>query len=278
MSRKIAVILLLLVLPAATPAETLVLLQGYLGDGDYWRESGITRMLARNGWADAGTLSFTPYGIRADRPPPKSHRRAYTVTLPSEAPLMMQHRYLEQYLDVIRNLYPHESLLLVGHSAGGVLGRLYMVTHPDKPVGVLITIASPHLGTESAEIGVMAGDSPLGWLAPLIGGSKLNRSQNLYYELVRERPGSLLFWLNRQERPSSIDVSIVRNDDLLMRTWGPDRNQVAVLSGGPREILTKGAAARYFAQIIISHYRARGSCNTALYTPNGSSGLVISPA
>ena len=79
---------------------------------------------------------------------------------------MMQHRYLEQYLDVIRNLYPHESLLLVGHSAGGVLGRLYMVTHPDKPVGVLITIASPHLGTESAEIGVMAGDSPLGWLAP----------------------------------------------------------------------------------------------------------------
>ena len=54
------------------------------------------------------------------------------MALPSEAPLMMQHRYLEQYLDIIRNLYPHESLLLVGHSAGGVLGRLYMVTYPDK--------------------------------------------------------------------------------------------------------------------------------------------------
>jgi hypothetical protein len=50
MTRKIAVILLLLVLPAATPAETLVLLQGYLGDEDYWREAGITNLLDRNGW------------------------------------------------------------------------------------------------------------------------------------------------------------------------------------------------------------------------------------
>ena len=94
MSRKIAVILLLLALPAATPAETLVLLQGYLGDEDYWREAGITRLLDRNGWADAGTLHFTPYGIRADRPAPASNRRVYTLALPSEAPLMVQLRYM----------------------------------------------------------------------------------------------------------------------------------------------------------------------------------------
>jgi alpha-beta hydrolase superfamily lysophospholipase len=56
---------------------------------------------------------------------------------------MVQLRYLEQYLDVIHERDPHESLLLAGHSAGGVLGLLYMVTHPDKPVGALITFASP---------------------------------------------------------------------------------------------------------------------------------------
>ena len=77
-----------------------MLLHGYLGDEDYWRKAGVTRLLAQNGWDEASTLRTTPYGIRADRPPPKSHRRVYTVTFPSEEPLMMQHRYLEQYLDV----------------------------------------------------------------------------------------------------------------------------------------------------------------------------------
>ena len=73
-----------------------MLLQGYLGDEDEWREEGITRLLTQNGWNDAGTLRTTPYGIRFDRPTPASNRGVYTVALPSEAPLMMQHCYLEQ--------------------------------------------------------------------------------------------------------------------------------------------------------------------------------------
>ncbi len=145
--------LLLLVIPVTAPADTLILLQGYLADGDYWRESGITRMLADNGWADAGTLHSTPYGIRSDHPTPTSNRRVYTMALPSEAPLMVQLRFMEQYLDVVRNLYPNESLILSGHSAGGVLGRLYMVEQPDIPIGALITFARPHLGTDMQKSG-----------------------------------------------------------------------------------------------------------------------------
>ena len=249
MCTKIAriLLLLLLILPATAPAETLVLLQGYLADEDYWRETGITRMLGGNGWADAGTLRTTRNGVRADRPPPKSSRRVYTLALPSEAPLMVQLRYLEQYLAVILNLHPYESLILVGHSAGGVLGRLYMVEHPDTAVGALITFASPHLGTDSAEIGAMAGNSPLGWVAPLLGGGTLNRSQGLYYDLVRERPGSLLFWLNHQEHPTSRYISIVREDegllnfgDLVVPAWSQDMNQVAALRGRARKIVTPG--------------------------------------
>jgi len=246
MSRKIAGILLLLMLPATAPAETLVLLQGYLADEDYWRESGITHMLARNGWVDAGTLRATPAGIRVDRPTPASKRRVYTLALPSEAPLMVQLGYLEQYLDVIRNLYPNESLVLSGHSAGGVLGRLYMVRHPDSPVGALITFASPHLGTDSAEIGTAVGNSPLGWFAPLVDGGTLNRSQGLYYDLVRERPGSLLFWLNRQEHPASRYISVVREDDgllnlgdLVVPAWSQDMNHVVALRGRANRVVTQ---------------------------------------
>jgi triacylglycerol lipase len=248
MCRKIALTIILLSVSSATAlAETLVLLQGYLADEDYWRGAGITRVLADSGWADAGTLRTTRNGIRADRPPPKSNRRVYTLALPSEAPLMVQLRYLEQYLGFIEKLHPYESLILAGHSAGGVLGRLYMVQHPDTPVGALITFASPHLGTESAEIGAMAGDSPLGWIAPLIGGGTLNRSQGLYYDLVRERPGSLLFWLNHQQHPASVYISVVREDnglpgfgDLVVPSWSQDMNEVAALRGRGRKIVTQG--------------------------------------
>ena len=267
MCRKIAriLLLLLLALPVTVSAETLVLLQGYLADEDYWRETGITRMLAHAGWADAGTLHATRNGIRADRPTPGSNRRFYTLGLPSEAPLMVQLRYLEQYLDVILKRHPNESLTLVGHSAGGVLGRLYMVQHPDIQVGALITFASPHLGTDSAEIGAMAGNSPLGWVAPLIGGSTLNRSQGLYRELVRERPGSLLFWLNRQEHPASRYISVVRNDDGLLNlgdmvvpAWSQDMNHVAALRGRASKISTPGGHAltsqdgKLLLQILIN--------------------------
>jgi pimeloyl-ACP methyl ester carboxylesterase len=248
MRRQIAgIILLLLVFPVTVPAETMVLLQGYLADEDYWRGAGITRMLASSGWADAGTLRTSRSGIRAERPLPKSTRRVYTLALPSEAPLLVQLRHLEQYLEFIQNRHPYQSLILAGHSAGGVLGRLYMVTHPDTPVDALITFASPHLGTESAEIGAMAGDSPLGWIAPLIGGGTLNRSRGLYYDLVRERPGSLLFWLNHQAHPASLYISIVREDDgpisfgdLVVPSWSQDMNQVAALRGRASKIVTSG--------------------------------------
>ena len=132
---------------------------------------------------------------------------------------------------------------MVGHSAGGVLARLYLVRQPDSGVDALITIASPHLGTGSAELGAMAGQSPLAWVAPLLGGDTFNRSQSLFQDLVRERPGSLLFWLNRQPHPRARYIAIVRDDDSLLGlgevivpTWSQDMNNVYALRGWVRTI------------------------------------------
>ena len=88
----------------------------------------------------------------------------------------MQLQVLVPQVEYLRTHHPEERVFLAGHSAGGVLARLYMVTHPKVPVAALITIASPHLGTGAAELGLMAGDSSLGFLAPLVAGSTLNRS------------------------------------------------------------------------------------------------------
>jgi pimeloyl-ACP methyl ester carboxylesterase len=150
---------------------------------------------------------------------------------------MYQEQQLEAYLSALRERHPDEPLILAGHSAGGVLGRLHMVRNPTQAVSALITIASPHLGTESAELGLRAGQSPLSWLTGLVGADTLNRSQGLFFDLVRERPGNLLFWLNRQQHPEARYISVVRNGenslfgDLVVPEWSQDMNRVQALYG-----------------------------------------------
>ncbi len=234
-------------LSLGTQAAVLVLVPGYLGDGGSWRESGVTTVLGGAGWADGGHLGMGPRGVLVRGRSPASPRTLYTLSLPTEAPLLMQARYLTAYLDVLHKRHPDETLLLAGHSAGGVVARLGMVQNPESAVAVLITLASPHLGTQSAELGAMAGQSPLAFMAPMLGGNTLNRSQGLYRDLARERPNSLLYWLNRQQHPHAVYVSIVRKDDSLLGLgdmvvpdWSQDMNNVQALRGRSRTLQVAG--------------------------------------
>lgn len=74
----------------------------------------------------------------------------------------------------------------------------------------------------------------------------LGRSEGLYFDLVRERPGSLLFWLNRQPHPPARYVSVVRDEslswvgDLVVPVWSQDMNQVIQLRGRAITIPTAG--------------------------------------
>jgi len=237
-------LLCLLCLPAgALWAETLVLMQGYQAKGVDWRDAGITETLIAAGWADGGHLR-SPQGALKEQ----AGRRFFTLKLSSEAPLMYQLRELTGYLQRIRQDRPQQSLILVGHSAGGVLGRLYMVRQPQSGVAALITFASPHLGTESAEVGLKLGQGLLGWASSLLGREDdlLGRSQGLFADLVRERPGSMLFWLNRQPHPQSRYISVVRDDrlswfgDLVVPVWSQDMNRVQALMGRAVSIPSTG--------------------------------------
>lgn len=229
--------------PVTVYGEALVLIHGYLGNSDNWRDSSITNQLEAAGWQDGGLLRPGWHGVGW----PPGGKTYYTVALPTEAPLLVQLSHFAAYLELVHARHPGESLVLVGHSAGGVLARLYMVQYPGAGVDVLVTIASPHLGTETAEIGAVIGSTPLAWLAPFLGAGVFNRSQALYRELVRERPGSLLFWLNRQPHPDALYVSIVRENDsllgfgdLLVPTWSQDMNHVLALRGRARAVATPG--------------------------------------
>jgi len=213
-------------------ADTLVLVQGYRGDVGSWRGTGITSVLQKHDWQDGGHFSTRAGKVIHWASGIQSKNRFYTIDLPTEAAITTQSGILAQYLQQIVTLHKDEPLHLAGHSAGGIVARAMMVGFPDMKISTLISIASPNRGTGAAETGLQVSNSPLGWFAPMVGADTLNRSRGLYAQLVRERPGTFLGWLNHQKHPNSRYVSIVRvNPDDLVPTWSQDLNGVAALAG-----------------------------------------------
>jgi pimeloyl-ACP methyl ester carboxylesterase len=215
MSLRIITFLFISFLSASSYAgKTVVLIHGYLGDASSWHANGIVAAL--QGYD------------------------TYTVNLPSEAPLVVQAQYLDVYLRDIKAKHPQNSLVLVGHSAGGVVARLVMVKSGIAIQG-LITISSPHLGTDKAELGYKISNSPLAWIAPFLGLSTINRSRDLYRDLMREHPSSLIFWLNRQPHPKAFYASIVRiAGDKWVAPYSQDLNDVPALRGLATTITSVG--------------------------------------
>jgi triacylglycerol lipase len=232
---------------SAHAGQTLVLVHGYLADGSSWRPSGIVYALQHAGWQDGGHL-FPNSALPGWITPSSTERYLYTVTLPSEAPLMVQTQWLSHYLHFLQAKHPDNSLILVGHSAGGVVARLSMV-YSGLPIKGLITISSPHLGTDKAEWAVLASNSPFSWFAPFFGLDTINRSEGLYWDLIRETPATPLFWFNRQPHPEARYISIVRvgqaigaGDDLVP-AYSQDMNHVPALQGRALTITSVGTHA-----------------------------------
>jgi pimeloyl-ACP methyl ester carboxylesterase len=216
--KKVSSLVLLIGFLFAQPlqADRLVLVQGYLAKSSSWHESGIAQVLVSRGWSYGGEFYLASDGARTHHPAfdaDTAQHVFYSVSIPTEAPVQLQSYYLGAYLKRLRQLFPDEPVTLVGHSAGGVVARYTMVKLPGLKINRLITIASPHLGTDRAELGRLAGDTPLSLIAPLVGAGTLNRSQGLYNDLLPEMPRRMLFWLNRQSHPEAEYISIVRDQE-----------------------------------------------------------------
>ena len=240
----IAVLVLVTGLFSATGrADVLVLVHGYLSGAQSWDASGITGVLQQHDWQRAGVYVAGPAGIQqVPASGVQAANKFYAVDLPSEAPVLVQVYLLNEILDTIGRTHKDEPMILVGHSAGGVVARATLVRGNHENVSALITIASPHLGTSRAEQALDATDIPfpISMVTDFFAGETYDtamRSRSLYVDLVRPQPGTLLYWLNSQPHPDIEYFSIVRGSseagwgDYIVPAYSQDMNNVPALQG-----------------------------------------------
>ena len=228
---------------AAARADVLVLVHGYLSGAQSWDASGITGVLQQHDWQRAGVYVAGPAGIQqVPASGVQAANKFYAVDLPSEAPVLVQVYLLNEILDTISRTHKDEPVILVGHSAGGVVARATLVRGHHDNVTALITIASPHLGTSRAEQALDATDIPfpISMVTDFFAGETYDtamRSRSLYVDLVRPQPGTLLYWLNSQPHPDIEYFSIVRGSseagwgDYIVPAYSQDMNNVPALQG-----------------------------------------------
>lgn len=225
-------------------ADVAVLVHGYLGDAASWEVSGVGTALAASGWQRAGVVITGFPGPLLPPPLPAAPRKQYAVELASTAPLAVQADALTRALRTVEARHPGESFTLVGHSAGGVVARLALVRGGAGQTKRLITIASPHLGTERALEAIEATHSggPFKIIKDFFGGRTYHAVKNswpLLLDLAPAVPGSTLFWLNAQPHPSIEYVSVIRGapyslGDAIVPGPSQDLNNVPVLRGRAR--------------------------------------------
>lgn len=264
--------LLLFVCPMTVNADTLLLLHGYLGSSQDWNHSGIVDHLDAAGWSNAGALKFHNKIIHSSKSKELRTRRLYTVELASAQSIETQSRQFHHYVEYVRKQYVGEQIILVGHSAGGIVARLYMVERPNTDLIALITIASPHLGTDKAEYAQAISQELLAWLEFIPGVDRLYQLQGLFFDLIPNRTDNLIGWLNYQEHPSAQYYSIVRDSvehqsniviplpDYMVPSWSQDMNEVYALRGRSKTYYVNGMHnlnnkdAQVLQQILVDLY------------------------
>jgi len=232
-------------------ADVLVLVHGYLGSAQSWAEAGAMDRLHRRGYRHLGNFGFSTRGVLFQPLQAGSAEKPiYTVSLPSQAPVVVQADWLAAMLHEVRKRHPEEPVNLAAHSAGGVVARMTLVRHGTLGIRQLITIAAPHLGTGRAVQALEATDNSgmfgfvKSWLVRRATGDALyataQMSRGLLFDLTPPRPGNLLFWLNQQPHPDIGYTSIMRigtvymPGDFVVPPPSQDLNRVPALAGRAR--------------------------------------------
>lgn len=227
-----------LLMPVLVTAKTMVLIPGFQAQGMDWRFNQVTPMLQANDWVDGGNYRMTTAGVvNSTSLPGRPDDVFFTLNLPTTAGIATQATILNEYLKVIYQRR-NEPLTLVGHSAGGVVARHWLVSSAQVPVEALVTIASPHVGTPMAQATrILLSNTDVLKLANKFGFGHLKDAKSLFADLEQEKPGNYLYWLNHQPHPDIRYAAIVRSSDrpeaadFIVPEYSQDMNNTYALNG-----------------------------------------------
>jgi len=213
--RSVFLILFLLFCSGVTLAKTVVLIHGFASGPGSWYKHRVAQVLVANGYADGGVLPQAP-PWRVQHGPDVF----YVVHLPWWAPLEVQGHLLDRML---KSVYQQrrEPVILVGHSTGGIVARLYSIAPASMrvPVAGVITIASPNLGTPFAQVAWRMLDSPMGAMLKEMD-DKSNRfyaARWLLWQIGTDN-SALVHWINHMPHPKEVRyVSLIHTRKLDLR-------------------------------------------------------------
>jgi len=150
---------------AETIPEVLILVHGFEETGEDWfKREYPQRLEEEGGFVYAGNLSLSAEGeVKYTKKPkkrlPRDNRWIFTVDLPENATVAIREsaEALSAMIPVAKRESGAQKVALVGYSIGGVVCRAYLTSdlyHNERQGEVtrLITISSPHLGTEFAAL------------------------------------------------------------------------------------------------------------------------------
>lgn len=213
---KIQLAAMLLLFSAGARGDVMLLIHGYLSNVAVWQQSGVVPVLQQFGWRPAAVLLGAPEGlIPVPLQGADADDKLVFLQLDTRAPLIPQSNVVISALRWIQDRYPDEDIILVGHSLGGLVGRLALVRGGAGKVKALITIASPHLGTGLAYEGLEATDDPwfLRMMKEFFIGKEyrwVRQSRWMLRDILPPLPGRLLYWLNTRRHPDIAYYSVVR--------------------------------------------------------------------
>lgn len=206
--KKILVFIVLFGFSMLAQATVVVLVHGYLSTGEVWHKEGIIQQLDFH----------------------LPNTAVYTPTLPYKAPILEQAEVLKNALLDVKAKHKDEKIILIGHSAGGVVARAYLVLSQDTQVKALFTIASPHLGTDRSDIANVLSRVPV-----LKSITPLERSRGLFFDLSVINK-SFLGQLNLLPHPNIYYVSLIRSSaipfgDFVVSPYSQNMHFIPALQG-----------------------------------------------
>lgn len=208
----------------------ILLLHGLGGKGKGWVDSGLAGYLEQKGLRYGGTVKLRESGGAAIEGGNVEPDLADFFHIEMSDPFEGLEDWVKELRKDVREIRTRTGaprVVLVGFSAGGLVGRKYVVEHPeDHGVARLVTLASPHRGSEWA-YAVLVHDElseakANGGLTGFVAGPLLSALEaleekvgipldgELLRDLLPEKHNDALAALNRKTHPKNLEYACIR--------------------------------------------------------------------